>query len=348
MLDGLRSLSRPIRPAAFSLIAVAVGLALYAVPFPPLGTAKRVLLVHSTKAAVAIVGPSTISAVSACDHDRRAVPAMLSDLAGRPVLDLSVGGQPLSDSLNLAAVSGRSPSITDVVLPIAYPYSDDWTTPAYSKLFLYKALVPRFPVFDAASLGDLWAGLTAQPERVERGYRFEGKAYPDYRALAADEFAREKSLATCPEAVTHDPGFTRSYLWWAYVAVGENPGLYDLVAALDRELGRTGRRLHVVLLPNNLDLLGQFDPAWPGAVRNGAAHLVSELERRRVHVVDLSAGFAGDEFSTQWCGCIHLNQAGRLHLAQAVAAAVLRPWSEPRPPGDDRAERVPGAQQATQ
>ena len=313
---------RPTGITKFSLIVITTAIVLYAVPFPSAGMVKRLLQIHSSRATVAIVGPSTIDYVSNCDTDRRTVPAMISELAGRSVLDLSVGGQPLSDSLNLAALSGGAPSITDVVLPIAYPYSDDSTTPAYSRLLIYKALMPRFAVFAAASVRDFWSGLTGKPERVERGYRFEGRSYPDYRKLSAGELAREKSLASCPEVVSHNPAFTRSYFWWGYVEVQENPGLYQLVTALDARLARGGKRLHVVVLPSNLEVLGRFDRSWAGIVRNGEARLVARLTRRGIHVIDLSSGFASNEFSTQWCGCIHLNEKGRLHISEAIAAAV--------------------------
>ncbi len=335
--------TRPLRPAIFALIVLAVGLVLFAVPFPPLAIAKRVLLLHRARAAVAIVGPSTVDYVSACDGDRRTVPAMISDATALPVLDLSAGGQPLSDSVNLAALSAGNASITDIVLPIAYPYSDDWTTPAYSRLLLYKALMPSFPVFEAASLRDFRAGLTSRPERIEQAYRFRDHSYGDYLVLAADQFAREKRLASCPEAVTHDADFTRSYVWWAYVQVGENRSLYDLVAALDARLARAGRHLHVVALPSNLALLERFDPAWAQRGRRGEDRMVSGLARRRVHVLDLSASFAGDEFSTQWCACIHLNEKGRRHLSQAIAADIAQRRTAPRRPAPAREADIPSS-----
>ncbi|WFU38845.1 hypothetical protein QA640_31220 [Bradyrhizobium sp. CB82] len=293
---------------------------LFVLPFPSRTQLKRIAAIKTTSASIVIVGPSTIDYVSKCDIDHRTIPSMLSEFSGLQVLDLSFGGQPLSDSINLAAVSSRSSSITDVFLPLAYPQIDDWTTPTYRELLIYKAVVPTFRVFAASGPEDLWNGLIGEPRRLEQSFRFEGKSYPDYRVLAAGEFLREKRLATCPELETHDPAFTRGYFWWTHVAKTVNGALYDLVADLRAELLARGKRLHVVLLPINLGLIGRFEESWVVVLKDKQRHLVAEMYRRGIEIIDLSNGFASDEFSTQWCACIHLNDKGRLHLAREMAA----------------------------
>ena len=273
-----------------------------------------------TRAPIAVVGSSTLVQLSPCDTDRRTVIESLADLTGHDVQDLSIGGQSLSESINLAAIAGLNSANRDVVLPLAHPYIDDWTTPPFHRLMFFKMMVPQFDVFRAASTTDFLEGFTNQPLKIEQSYTFEGHHYPDYRVLATGTFLNEKQNQTCPEMVTHDWDFSRSYYWWTHVAKQENPSLSPLIGDLADVLGRRGRRLHVVVLPTNLDLLGKFDPEWPKAVLKQQQDLIAELSKRSVDVIDLSQAFSGDEFTTQWCACIHFNQKGRLHLASAIAA----------------------------
>jgi len=318
-------------PLGFCIVVLAVAFLLFALPWVTPSEVKALVAARTAKTAIAIVGPSTIDVTSNCDTDLRTVATMLSDAASKPVLDLSTGGQALISSVNLAAVSAENRHVTDVVLPIGESLSDDWTTPPYRQLLIYKAFAPRFPVFRAATSQDFWAGFTAKTRRLERGYRFAGRDYPDYRILAITEFRREKRLQGCPNALTHNPTFTRGYFWWTQVATGENPALIDLIGDLQRQFNQTGRRLHVVLLPVNFAVLQSFDPAWAEAVRGKEQWLAAGLRGQGVSVIDLSEGFAPDEFITQWCACTHLNQKGRWRLASAIAAQMAAP-----PPGQGR------------
>jgi hypothetical protein len=303
-----------------------VAVALFLLPFPSRGQLKRLTFIAMTRARIVIVGPSTFDYVSICDQDKRTVPDMLAKRTGLSVLDLSVGGQPLTDSINLAAASGNAASISDIVLPLLIPQIDDWTTPPYRELVVYKAVSPRFEVFAADSLAEFWQGLTEKPSRLEQGYSFDGKVYPDYRVLAAGVFAREKDLMTCPETVTHDAEFLRSYLWWTHVAATRNQSLFGLVANLKADLTERGKRLHVVLLPANLELIGQISPAWRPIVEDKQRRLIAGLANVGVGVVDLSNLFPSSEFSSQWCACTHLSQSGRLHLARAIAQDIQSPF----------------------
>ncbi len=181
-----------------------------------------------------------------------------------------------------------------------------------------------FAVFNAGSLDELWAGLSDRPRRLERAYRFEGKDYPNYQVLAATVFEREKPLERCPKPGEPDAQFTRSYFWWTHVAVQRNESLFDLIADLQATLAAKGKRLHVVLLPANLEVIDKFEPSWRRSVSQRQQHMAFELKRRGVNLIDLSGDFTPEEFSTWWCACIHFNDRGRLHLASAIAAD-LRP-----------------------
>ena len=317
---------RPFRgkPGFGRYIALMLCVALFVCvfPYPGPGVLKRTYLAASSRAPIAIVGSSTLVTVSKCDQDRRNVIDLLTDMTGHQVLDLSVGGQTLSESINLANFAGAYSPAKDIIVTLPHPYIDDWTTPPFHKLLFYKMLMPQFRVFDAANLDVFLEGFTGQETRVGQSFQFEGRAYPDYRVLAAETFQFEKDHETCPETITHDWNFTRAYYWWTQIAKQDNPSLPPLLADLAEQLKRHGRRLHVVVLPTNLELLRQFDASWPEIVQAMQKKLVADLNSRSIKVLDLSSGFGEDEFTTAWCACVHLNEKGRMHLSREMAADI--------------------------
>lgn len=316
---------RTIGASAFCAIVVCLGVGLFALPIPPTEQVKWLAEAAEANGQIAIIGPSTIDVVSQCDSDKRTVVEMLRDTVGKKVSDLSSGQEQISDAINLAAAAGNSQSITDVVLAIAFSQVDEWTTPPYRMIAAFKATNPDLDVFSAANAQDLLAGLSSATPRIQQAYEFEGKKYPPYPIISAREFSREKKLAGCPEVVTHDPEFMKSYYWWTHVQPTENTALYPLVASLDRTLARKGRKLHIVLLPTNYDLIAKLDATWPAAIRKKEAKLVDGLRSQGLKVTDLSGEFRESEFITPWCGCIHLSAAGRAHLVRAIAADIAAP-----------------------
>ena len=186
----------------------------------------------------------------------------------------------MSDSINLSAVSAHNPAVRDVILPLAYPYIDDWTTPYYRKLPIYKLLAPQFNALAASNFWSLWAGLSGQPRRIEKAYNFEGKDYPDYRRLAATTFARSKKRETCPETPSWDLAFTKSYYWWTYVATEDHSSLFGAISELHRYLLVKGKHLIFVLMPINFEYISKLDPSWPGAIRKSQLEFVDLLKIR--------------------------------------------------------------------
>jgi hypothetical protein len=311
-----------ISPLLFCCVVLATGLLLLAIPFPDPRLLKDIAHARLAKAPMSIVGASTIDYVSTCDTDKRNIADMLRALTGRQLIDLSVGGQLMSDSISLSAVAGRNPAVRDVILPLAYPYIDDWTTPYFRKLPAYKLLAPEFSLLGTSNLSRLWGGLSGQPRKIEGAYRFEGKDYPDYRQLSTTTFATRKKLETCPEAPSSDPTFTRSYYWWTYVATEDHSSLFTLIPELHRYLRARGKHLIFVLLPINLEYIAKLDPSWPGIIRKTESELVDSLKEQGVDVVDLSDEIPSDEFTDRWVGPVHFYQKGRLRVAQEIAAKL--------------------------
>jgi hypothetical protein len=300
------------------MILFVTAIILYLAPIPSGGQFNRVVKAKTGPGQIAVVGPSTIDYVSNCDQDRRTIPAMITALSGTPVLNLAVGGQPIVDSLNLAALSAGNSNVKDILFFLAHTQVDDWTTPDYRTLLFYKALNPGFKVYDAETTTDFWNGLSGEPRRLVHGYEFQGVHYPDYNVLSAREFAKEKKLSSCPEVLTHDKEFTKSYFWWTNVEKKENSGLYNLLADLDRVANANGKKLHVVVLPTNLELIDSLNPDWRTSVSRFQDSVVENLQRRGLDVVDLSDDFKQDDFAVQWCACIHMSEKGRLKISKAV------------------------------
>jgi hypothetical protein len=320
--DCATSKKSKISPVLFSSIVVTVGLLLLVAPFPDTSFLKELAHARLSKAPLSIVGASTIDYVSNCDTDKRNIAEMLRALTGHEVVDLSAGGQLLSDSIDLAAVTGQNPAVREVILPLAYPYIDDWTTPHFRKLPIYKLMAPRFSAFSAPDLWNFWAGFSGESRKIEKAYHFEGKDYPDYRQLATTTFARGKKLETCPEAPSLDSTFTKSYYWWTYVATEGHSGLFTMIPELNRYLLSKGKHLIFVMMPINFEYIAKLDAGWPATIRKGKMELVDFLKEQGVEVIDLSDKLPSGAFTDRWVGPIHFYQNGRLQIAQEIVAKL--------------------------
>jgi len=315
-------LRRGLSALAFTLVLLATALILRALPYPRALDIAQFRKIHATSARVAVLGPSTIDGISICDRDRRTIAQMLADTSGEQVVDLSSGGQQVRDGINLAALAARRPSITDVVLAISPTSIEEPTTPPYRKAVMYRTLAPSFNGAAFSTVQDLWHGLSDQPLRPQRAFTFAGRRHGDYRTVSASQFAREYRLQGCPEPATHDPVFTRDYYWWWYVAEGENSALPRLLARLDRDVRQRGKRLHIILLPANLELIARFDPSWPRVVMDRNRRFAASLRHLGVDLLDLSDQFPDAEFMQRWCACTHLAETGRHHVALAIDARL--------------------------
>ena len=306
-------------PMAFLAIMLAIALVLFLLPWPTSQQGGRMMRIVRGDQQIALVGPSTVYYVSPCDGDRRPLSTMIADETGRPVSDRSAGGQEAIDSIDLAAATVHGRAITDVILPLAWSQSDDLTVPDWRRLAAYRLFTPGFPALAASDRAGLWAGLAGARRPMSRPYRFAGRDWPGYDQLSATQFAREKTLTRCPEALTHDPAFTRGYYWWTHVAKRPNPMLAPLIGTLNRFLASHGRRLHVVLLPINGEVLERFQAGWGRAATAGQHQLAANLRAAGVPVLDLTDGWSAGEFGSPWCACAHFNASGRTRIAHAVA-----------------------------
>jgi hypothetical protein len=315
--------SRPIGGLGFVVVALLIAGLMLIVPLPTTSQAGHAWRVHISDAPIVLIGPSTLMYVDKCDRDRRTVAQMLADRSSAHVLDLSQGGQTISDALNVARLTATRPQVRTVIVAIANTYADDPTMPSL-RSYMFYSLAQRRPALGGASnLNDFWTGLsggadgTAHP--VDRAFVFDGMAVPNTRTLISTHMAGEFKRMTCPPVAFHDAAFNRTYYWWTNVARGENPALPSLVGHLARDLASNGKRLIVVLLPFNRDLLAGYSPQWSAITVARQARLAVALRRQGAEVHDLAGRFRGAEFAQIYCGCVHLNEAGRRHLTEEIA-----------------------------
>src|SRR6201999_2010011 len=88
---------------------------------------------------------------------------------------------------------------------------------------------------------------------------------------------------------------------------------------------RHHKRLLYVVMPVNVGLLGEFDPALGADVVGQAAALTAELESHGATVRNLVRSVEVGSFADRWCACGHMQAPGRLTVAHAIAETLGGP-----------------------
>jgi hypothetical protein len=300
---------------AFSLVA----------PIPS-GTVRQASLTAvRSSSSIAILGPSVVRHTSACDRDHRNLAEMLAASSDRSVNDLSYPGQPLTEAVHLAALEATYGRSTDVVLTVAYDGLSGWPTIPYRDTIFFRLVNPSFALPIDVRMPGAWEGFLDRPRPAELGFEYEGTIYPDQSGIHAKWFEAEKALATCPETITHDWRYLKAYTWLIWVRPQPTPTLVPMLADLDAHLRAKSKKLHVVMLPVNYQVLASFDPNWATVIRERQAREIRKLRRRGVSVLNLSDLVSSDAFSTVWCACTHLNEIGRRKVAEAISQSLSAP-----------------------
>jgi hypothetical protein len=99
----------------------------------------------------------------------------------------------------------------------------------------------------------------------------------------------------------------------------------SLVARVNAHANKKGKRLHVVMLPVNYELLAGFDQSWATRVKHQERRRREDLMRLGVSVLDLTHLLSADQFSTLWCACTHFNESGRRKVVEAISRHLSAP-----------------------
>ena len=304
----------------FLVIALSLAAVMFFAPVPNRDVSARASLIEASPARLAIVGPSTVDYTSPCDADHRDLADMLGAARGAPALDLSEGGQPMGRTLEYAGLIGARGAARDIVLPLSFRGLDDLAAPTWREYAYMRWLNPGLDVLRGADAKSLWAGANGRLGRQFEAFEFEGLKYPDYWKLLDGWFKREGAAKSCPEISAVDPAMSRAYYWWTHTMAEPNPRIIELIADLRADLARRGRRLHTFLLPTNLEYIGSMDAAWPAVILRKRDAFVAGFAQHGIPFLDLTELLPSSEFSTRWCACVHLTDAGRAKVVARLSA----------------------------
>lgn len=151
-------------------------------------------------------------------------------------------------------------------------------------------------------------------------FSYQGVSYPDYEGIKREHFAREQSAMKCPEANGVDRRFIEAFHTEQYTLLPIRDQLLTLIGSLSRQAKLRDIALDVYLLPINVSLIEQFDPAMLATVRARIDRLTKTLSGYDIALNDLSGIAPLDQFADRWCACGHLLQDGR----RTVAAQLSR------------------------
>lgn len=271
---------------------------------------------------VAVVGNSVVTHVSKCDADRRDIPEMLEHALASEVVDLSYGGEPLAESINYAAIALQQARITTVVLylgqgSLANPDPNDWQTTAF-----FGLVAGPLRVNDLRARLSRGTGIAPGAATARLPFRYKGIDYPSYDRIQMTWFADEKARQGCPETLGHDRRFIEANFWTNLVRPEPFWPLLQDIGDLQRQAGARGKRLVVILLPNDR-----------AGLRTLHAGLAAEVDARRAEIIRRAAAsgvevheigpFSPDQFADRWCACGHLSQSGRLAIAAATRDVLV-------------------------
>ncbi len=311
--------------ATFVAVALVVASVVCLVPLPSRTTAAttfRLLLGRSgVSGQVAVTGNSVMSHVSVCDADRRQLPAMIADRAGRPVWRLDRPGQGWFETVDNAALALRRSDVADVMMFVSLFQLAATGLPDLREQAFFRMAAGDLAVNDLGARGWSWSVLS-QPGAQEGPFTYEGVTYPDYGGIKQRYFSVEKSLRTCPETLGHDLHFIEAAYWNSYVQVGPQPNAIADLVELQQRAAQAGKRLHVVLLPVDTRDVASLEPALAQQITANARRAVGELRRGGVNVLDLTDAVEPAGFADRWCACGHLGERGRDTVATRVSAVL--------------------------
>lgn len=316
---------RNARVLLVAIVAIAITVMLFPLPTPGFLAARTITIAKSASArdkAIAIVGNSVVDHVSACDKDRRDLPAMLAEATGRPTIDLSYGGQNIAESLSIGALALRSPGVERLVVFVSLVGLADRDAIDLQSALFFRATGQDLAATDpVARLG---RGVMVIPHTQARldGFVYEGVSYPDYNGIKARYLTAERNAMKCPETLGRNLQFIEAYYWqaFAHYPVWE-PNVADLVrlSAMAKEAGKP---ISIVLLPIDLPDMNRLNPTIAKVAAERRDRLLAALRQAGVEPIDATETVGAEGFADRYCACGHLNEQGRAALIAAMARTV--------------------------
>jgi hypothetical protein len=276
-----------------------------------------------TRRGVAVTGNSVVSHVSECDIDTRPLYAIIGDDARQPHVNLSFPGQSFAEGLNFAQMGLNSPRIDSVIVLLSLSqlanagdrlnFQNQLFFRIMGGRYRANAIIPRV-------LG--LQPISAKPFVQQSAFTYKGVRYPAYDLLESQFLLPERLAERCPEGLGQNRAFIEALYWNNYLNGQLNP---DYLADLQRLSARprgTRKSTMFVLLPIDFDDVRTLNPVLANAVQARRDQFLGWASSKLIPVLDLSAALPPQDFADRWCGCGHLQAAGRKIVAARVAAAM--------------------------
>ena len=307
------------RFARYTVVLLAVLLATVLFPFPT--DEAKVLLRQAvqTGAPIMVLGSSGVDEVSACDADKRSVPAMLSARVGEPVIDASHNGMTMETAVNVAALVAKYRDVKQVVLAAGWLDIVENDALSMHDYLAFRQLNPELSFDGPLAYYHGLNSLFAVYQHVDQSFSYKGVVYPSF---VPGLFEGEVKLRTCPENDGHDVNGIAATYFHRMVEYSPSPSLARLIISLNHHLQTGQKSALFVLLPVNFEYISRLDPAWPDVIKHNRDTFLAELRAGGVRVLDLSDLLPNPEFIDRWCGCTHFSATGRMQIADKVAGLL--------------------------
>jgi hypothetical protein len=297
----------------------------YFTPVPSRATLGSVWDIWKTrgpapKAKIAAVGNSVVRHVSKCEQDKRSIAEITSDALAQPILDLSYGGQTFLEMINYAAIALKSPQFENVIVFLSLSSLKASNDADLQTLMFFRAAVGPF------AANDIPTRLERQWNRRDDGgdpFTYKGTHYPAYEEIKRTFFAFEKASMPCPEQMGQNRAFIEAYYWNALVRLPLLESNISDLKALQQDAEAHGKRVIVVVLPDNLEDIESLDGALAREARSTANASIALMEKAGVHF-SRTPEINASQFADRWCACGHLGEQGRQIVATQAALELQR------------------------
>ena len=276
-------------------------------------------------AEVVFLGDSVLYSASACDTDRRSIPALTRELSGVALFEFTHPAfSPIVYRKALQWLTRYGGKKKAVVMPLNLrSFSDEWfSRPAYNfyrrqMLFDLLTLQPdpgdyfrvRFANFEK-NLERQWAGKRLYDDVIRLGSITE----------ISQRIARIRPVPCGESLEDQRENIGLRYAFHYGNAIRAGHPMFDYIQQSLEILARNNVASVLYLTPVNLDAIAALGGERLAERVGENLSLIRRMARERGwRLLDLSAALPNDRFSERHCACEHVDQEGRLFIARAVA-----------------------------
>ena len=314
------------RQKSLLLAVLIIFVVAYCTPIPSRATLRSVCNIFwntlgpAPKAKIVTVGNSVVRHVSKCDQDRRSITEITSNALAQPILDLSYGGQTFLEMINYAAIALKSPQFETVIIFLSLWSLQESNDADLQTLMFFRAAGGPYATNDIPTRLERQWNRRDEPDDP---FTYKGTRYPAYDEIKRTFFAFEKANMPCPEQMGQNRAFIEAYYWNDLLRVPlSESNIFDL-KALQQAAEARGKRVIVVVLPDNFEDIESLDGALAHEARSTANASIALMEKAGVHF-RRTPEINASQFADRWCACGHLGDQGRQIVAVETALELQR------------------------